>query len=252
MQRLFLAILILAALLAPEARADGYKPDDRVMFDISAEDWVTTKTAHVTAAIEAAVSANTAGTMRADMMKAVAALAKPDWRLTSFTRNQDQTGMEHWSAIFEARLAESDLNGLNDSAKKLSKPGMQLSIIGIDFTPTLEEKETARGGLRSQIYKIASDQLAALNAAMPGRNYRIALVNFTGDEDESTPMPRVIKGRNALSMMAAASPDMSSAPSAAAPVERSEKVILSARIVFAATPEPKLIAPTAAPSELKR
>ena len=36
---------------------DFVKPDDNVSFDLSAEDWVTTKTAHVTLEVEAAVSA---------------------------------------------------------------------------------------------------------------------------------------------------------------------------------------------------
>ena len=250
MPRLLLIAVAAVSLFAFAANAEEFRPDDRVMFDVSAEDWVTTKTAHVTAAVEAAVSGNTAGTMRTDMMKAVGDLAKSDWRLTSFTRNQDQTGLEHWSAIFETRMPESDLGPLNDDAKKLSKPGMQLSIIGIDFTPTLDEMETARNGLRTRIYKIANDQLTALNAALPGRNYRIALINFTGDTDAGTPLPQVYKGRVAgMAMMAVpAAPE----PSPAAPMERAEKVTLAARIVFAATSEPRLIAPTTAPPDLKR
>jgi len=236
MQRSLLFVLALIGLFAFEARAEGFKPDDRVEFDVSAEDWVTTKSAHVTASVEAAVSANAAATMRAEMMKAIGELAKGDWRLTSFNRNQDQTGLEHWSAIFEARLPESDLGPLNDNAKKLSKPGMQLSVIGIDFTPTLEEMETARGALRQQIYKIANDQLNSLNATLPGRGYRIALINFTTSEDEATPMPRLLKGRAAAPGIAMA---MGPEAAPAAPIERSEKVTLEARIVLATTPDLK-------------
>ncbi len=86
------------------------------------------------------------------MTKAVNNLAKADWRLTSFNRSEDQTGLERWSATFEARLPETDLNGLAETAKKISKAGMQLTIADIDFSPTLEEMETARAGLRTQVY----------------------------------------------------------------------------------------------------
>ena len=254
---LFAALMLCSApALAPAQEAvghplgggGGFKPDDRVTFDISAEDWVTTKTAHAAVTVEAAVNASTAGTMRTEMTKAVDSLAKTDWRLTSFDRSQDQTGMERWSAVFEARLPETDLGALGDAVKKLSKPGMQLSVANIDFTPTLEEMETARGNLRAQIYRIANDQLASLNTALPGRVYRIALIDFTGDEGGS-PMPRVVKGRSgmAMAMMTAPAPESSEPPPA--PVERSEKIMLSARVVFAAQPGGNFMPPAPPPEK---
>jgi hypothetical protein len=236
-------VLVVVSARAQEADHPGLRQDDRVIFDVSAEDWVTTKTAHVSVTVEASVNASTAGTMREDMIKAVNALSKADWRLTSFDRSQDQTGMERWSAIFETRLPESELGGLGDMVKKLSKPGMQLSIANIDFTPTLEEMETTRGTLRAQIYKIASDQLAVLNANLPGRFYRIATIDFTGG-DGASPLPHVTRGPMAMkAMMAAPEQPAEAAPS---PVERAEKVTLTARIVFAAVPEKPIPPPVPA------
>jgi len=256
MKRLFPVLLLAFAFSSFNARAaddsHGHRPDDRVMFDVSAEDWVTTKTAHVTVEVEAAVSASTAGTTRAEMTKTVDSLAKADWRLTSFNRSQDQTGLERWSATFEARVAETDLNGLGETAKKLSKAGLQLSIADIDFSPTLQEMEAARASLRTQVYKIANDQLTALNASLPGRAYRIALINFTGDEDNAQPMPRIVRGRPGVVMnMAMAAPAAAPEP---APVERSEKVTLNARVVFATLPEDghgTAVPPSPAPIEPK-
>jgi hypothetical protein len=252
---ILLAILALASFTVRAQEMpprDGFKPDDKVIFDVSAEDWVTTKTAHVVISVQAAVTANTAGSTRGDMTKAVNDLAKADWRLTSFDRSQDQTGMERWSANFEARLPENELGGLSENAKKASKQGMQLSVGMIDFSPTLDEMETVRAGLRGQIYKIANDQLAALNSAIPGRNYRIAVINFTGDDD--APMPRVMKGQRAMAMMAPVA--MNADATQAAPMERAEKASLSARVVFAASPaEGKPGAPAlppVSPPDLKR
>lgn len=231
----FLILLVLFSFLSVAVRADDMPMhrmgtmDDRVEFTLAAEDWVTTKTARADINVEAAVSGATAGNTRAEMMKALGELAKADWRLVSFNRNQDQTGLERWSATFEARLPENELSGLDENAKKLSKAGMQLSVATIDFSPTLEEMEAARGAVRAQIYKMANDQLAALNSALPGHNYRIALIDFTGMEG----MP-MLKSQLALpgvmhTMAMAAS---ESAPS----LERSEKVTLTARVVLAATP----------------
>lgn len=242
MKRPSYALLALAMfLLAPShaAHAEEREPpraDDRVIFDLAAEDWVATKTARVLIGVEAAVTGNTAGTMRSDMAKAVNDLVKADWRLTSFSRSQDQTGLERWSASYEARVPENALGGLGENAKKLSKAGMQLAVNAIDFSPTLEETQAALGALRTQIYKSANEQLAALNAAMPGRNYRIAAINFTSDNEGVAPppsMPVVMRG------YAAASSSMVSAVNGSAesvPMERAEKVTITARIMLASAP----------------
>ena len=206
------------------------KPDDQVAFDLSAEDWAATKTARVTVNVESAVSAANAGQMRTDMKKAVDAVATGDWRLTNFNRSQDQTGMERWSTSYEARLPESSLGGLNDTAKKLSKAGMQLAIANIEFTPTLEEMEETRATLRTAIYKKAADQLTALNAALPGRSYRIAEINFGMMGGIAHPPLRAMP----MAMMAGTS-NASPGPEND-DMQRSEKVHVTAHVVFAAVP----------------
>lgn len=212
--------------------------DDRVVFELSSEDWVTTKTARVSINVEAAINAGNSGTMRADMFKAVNDLAKADWRLTSFNRSLDQTGLERWSTSFEARIPENQLTGLGDTVKKLSKAGMQLSVGMIDFSPTLEEMETARALVRAQIYKQANDQLAAINAAFPGRNYRIAIINFTTEDQPAQPQPRTLRNMSMMAVPAAAPMDASA--------ERTEKVTLTAHVVFAASPD-KISSPVVTP-----
>jgi hypothetical protein len=236
MRRFLLPAFLSVLMLAPAVHAEEMpKPDDRVVFDLAAEDWVTTKTARVTVNVEAAVSGANAGSARADMMKAVNGLAAGDWRLIGFNRSQDQTGLERWSASFEARLPEASLGGLNDSAKKLSKAGMQVSVGEIDFSPTLDETEVVRAALRAQLYKKAADQLAALNGVLSGRGYRVASIDFSGGP-VAMPMPGMMAGSGggrAMPMVAMAAP---SAPPESPEAERSEKVTLTARVVFAALP----------------
>ncbi|HUY68631.1 MAG TPA: hypothetical protein VMV79_04960 [Alphaproteobacteria bacterium] len=262
MKRL-LWIALLGTMIAPLAHAEGMKmfpPQDQVIFTLSAEDWVTTKTAHVTIAVDAAVKGSETADARADMLKAVNALAPADWRLTSFARSQDQSGLERWNAGFEARLPESDLGGLGDKTRKLSKPGMQLAIGTIDFTPTLAETEAARGALRDKIYKMAQDQLEQLNTALPGHNYHIALIDFTGGTSGGgePPMPRVFHGPLMNGMAMAASEATATSTPEQPPIERAEQITMTARVVLAATaessggkPEPAL-APKPAPMPPKK
>lgn len=233
MTRLLLVLLLAMFAAAPPARAEeAPKPDDKVVFEISAEDWITTKTARVVVSVEAAVNAENAGSMRTTMIKAVNDLAKADWRLTSFNRSQDQTGLEHWSVMFEARMPESELNSLAEDAKKASKAGMQFNISDMDFSPTLEEREAARAALRVEIYKNANEQLAALNSALPGRTYRIATIAFA---DSSGTIPMMDNRAEAKFSTMQARGGM--APTMPGPsMERAEKATLTARIIYAALP----------------
>lgn len=237
MKRNLLAPALLAVMLAmpaaPLMAADDVRPDDRVVLDLATEGWVNTKTARVMVGVEAAMNGSAAGTMRDAMVKSVNELAKSDWRLTAMNRSQDQTGMERWSATYEARLTEADLNGLNEKAKKSSKPGLQLMVQNIDFAPTLEETQTTKNQLRVQLYKMANDQLTALNTALPNRGYRISLIDFIGDEPVQ-PRPYMAKAGRAMTMAAMdAAPEMAMS----APMERAEKLTLRARIVLAANPQ---------------
>lgn len=239
MKRLAAAFLFLAFILPFAAQAsDADKPDDSVILSLSSEDWVSTKSARVTLNVEAAVSEENAGTMRESMVKALSNVAKADWRLTNFGRGQDQTGLERWSAQYETRLPEGDLNNLAERAKKASRAGMQITVSDIDFSPTLEERQAALSQLRTKIYKRAEEELALLNKSMEGRAYRIAMVDFTempmlaayGMSKAARPM--LAMARNAGGAM-----DMSEA---APPMEKSEKIVVTARIVFAA-PEPSIV-----------
>jgi hypothetical protein len=232
-----LSVFLLAFFLSAPVLAEEPKPDDIISLDLSAEDWVVTKTAHVTLDVEAAVNASGAGPIRADMTKAVNDAAKADWRLTSFNRAQDQTGMERWSVVFDARLPEAALNGLTESVKKASKAGMQIRVGSIDFIPSREEMEAARAVLRGRIFKDAADQLAALNTALPGRNYRISQITF--ETDIAVPV-RMFRGKSMTDNVALNAIPMGAVASSVAIPEQaqdvSQKLVLNAHVVLAALP----------------
>lgn len=204
-------------------------PDDAVYLDLSTEGFVTTQTANVTITVSAAASDDKAASLRNDMQKAVANLAgkESDWRLTSFSRSQDQSGLTRWDALYEARLPESALSNLSDKAQKASKPGMTLRVANIDFTPTLAETEARRGELRTELYKRANDELTRLNTTLPGRQYRIGNVSFTGE----MPQPMAVAAPRMMKMAMAS--DAAMAPASA---EIAQHLTVTARVTFAARP----------------
>ncbi len=228
--KLIVIALSLVILSVPNVQAmNRSKPkQDKVIFDLTAEDWVMTQTARVVVGVNAAVTQKTAGGMRKQMLKSVNSVAKASWRLTNFYRNQDSTGMEKWSASFEARLPEAVLSGLSEQAQKESKAGLQIKVKNIDFTPTLTEREAVKSTLRTQIYKQAQKQLAELNEAITGRNYRISMINFSTNH----PAARSNYRAKNMALMEASGGSMnrSSTPS----MERSEKMTLNAYIELAA------------------
>lgn len=228
--RLCMTVLLLGA--STPLWAEEAKPDDHVSFNLMAESWVTTTTARVVVTVDAAVAGSAAGGMRAEMQKAVSAVAKADWRLTSFTRNQDATGLERWNASYEARLPENDLAGLHDSAKKASKAGLQLTVNAIAFDPTLAEIEATKAKLRTDLYKQANDQLATLNSAIPTRQYRISALDFAENGMPVMP-PRPMMMAKTVTMNSMASPGAADSEDS---MEHAEKIVQQVQVTFAALP----------------
>jgi hypothetical protein len=217
----------LALLLASPALAQVPPPVmDQVVLDLTAEDWVGTETARVTVSADAAATGTDAGTQRADLLKAVDGLA-PDaeWRIVSFDRSTDQAGLERWRAVAEARLAENALGGLADKARQASRPGLQLRIASIEFTPTLIETEAVRARLRAEIYGKAASELKALEQSFPGRKFRMGNIDFV----DQPPPPYVRKTREDTQPMA-----MAAAPGQDGPVNVSEKLVMRARVILSA------------------
>src|SRR5690349_15653030 len=219
---------LLPLVLAPPALAQVPPPVmDTVTLDLTAEDWLSTDTARVTVVADTAVAGADAGSQRANLMAAVKGLvADADWRIVRFDRSTDQAGLERWRAVAEARLPESKLGGLADKAKQASRPGLQLRVGVIEFTPTQGETENVRARLRAGIYAKAAAELRVLEQNFPGRSFRLGTIDFM---EEPGPA-RARKIRDEVPMATAAP-----APAAEdAPVSVAEKLVIRARVILSA------------------
>lgn len=199
---------------------------DEVTLQLSAEDWVTTETARVEVVIEA--TATETGTdagdgMRDELLTAATSLA-PDaeWRIVTFDRFSDPSGLERSRAVAETRLPENGLGGLAGKARQASRPGLQVRIGQIEFTPQLAETETVRKRLRAEIYARVGEEIQALQAAFPQRSYRVGSIRFL---DTREPMPVAMMARAEAAPMAAG---------AKMPAGVSEKLRVNADVVLSA------------------
>jgi hypothetical protein len=217
-----------ACLLAAPAAAQQIAPNpiqDQVVLQLATEDWVPTQTARVVLNADAAIQGADAGKTRDELLAAAKKVASGEWRIVRFDRSTDQAGLERWSASLETRLPESALGGLGDRAKQNSRPGLQLTVGQIDFTPTLAETETARAKLRDALYKRATEELQRLNAAAGDRKFRIARIEFGGVVPVQ---PHPAFERN----MAVAAP--ADFKAAGGEMELSQKVTMRANVTFSA------------------
>ncbi len=228
---LALLVLGLLAMIRPAAAQDVPPVMDEVVLTLMVEDWVETDTARVTVAVNATVMDQNAGNLRDEMLTAVGALAEGDdieWRFTQFNRNQDRSGLERWSAQLEARLPEAQLGGINERAEAQSRPGLNLRIQNIDFSPTLEEFEAIRAELRARIYAEAMAELERLKRAVPDRDWRIATVDFVNELRPAMTAMRGMMRESAVFDMA----EQAAAPSAGG-LAVSQKIVQRASIRLA-------------------
>jgi hypothetical protein len=175
-------------------------PRDEIVLQLAAEDWVETKTARVVAAADVAIAGENRASVRDRMLDALKKLSPDaDWRLSQFARSQDSAGLERWRVTAEARLPEKSLGGLDDRAKSLSQPGLQLRIATTQFTPTLDEREATLAKLRATLYAQAKAEAEQAAKTWPDRAYRVARVDF---QQIGMPMARMA-AQEAMPMAAA-------------------------------------------------
>lgn len=231
MRRLTAALLPILLLAPGIAAAQGattiIRPPpvmDEVTLELSAEDWVVTETALVTVTADAAATDAQTGVARGDLLAAVSQLVpQAEWRIVSFDRFTDQAGLDRWQAVAQARLPETEVGGLGEKARELSRPGLQLRVRSIEFTPTLAEVEAVRARLRAEIYRRADEEIAALERSFEDRDFRIGAIRF---QENGMPPMQV----QAMMSRGAASEAMDKAT--AAPVSVSEKLKVTAFVVL--------------------
>lgn len=182
MKKIMLAVALFA-LMTPLAQAQmkdghGYKRD-QVIISLQKEGWVTTTSANVGVYFDIIQQKETALELKNLILGSLKKLSETtDWRITSSRENKDRTGLNRWHVTAEARVSEQSVSGLNDRAEKASRPGFNMRIGHVNFTPSLAETEKVKGELRAEIYKEAAAEAERLNQTIPGTSYKIFMIDF--------------------------------------------------------------------------
>jgi len=214
-------VLGILTLLPVAVFADPMQPVlNDVIYQTTAEQWVTTQTANVIVNVNATLNEDQLAAAHADILAKLDKLADADWHVTQFNRNPNESGLEQLLVEAQARLPETALSDLREQAKKLSKPGETITIQSITFEPTLAEIEAVRSQLRSQIYTQVQTELAQLNKMYPTQHYVVHQLNFNAT-DVPPPQPMVRKAMMAM---------VESAGDNAMPVTVQNKLVMTANV----------------------
>jgi len=220
---LIISALFILATFSAYAQEPGLAINT-VTMQLKAEQWLVTKTALVTVTVNAAVSEQGIEKIQNDILLKLNHIAKADWHITSFNRQQDRTGLEGIVIHAQGRIAQTDLGNLRNGAKSVSKAGETFTIENVDFTPTEEEIRDSSAALRNDIYQQAKREVEVLNTVYPTQRYYLHQIDFT--------QPPVI-----MPIANYAKTAVAAAPAVSSPLGVGNKAELQATVVIASIPE---------------
>lgn len=179
---------------------------DKVVFQVSAKEWVTTQTALLNVTINVTLNNADLVRARADIMNSLNKVAKGDWHLLQFDRSQDSSGLEKLYVQAQARVDQGALTDIYQNAKSVSMPGANYEISGVEFKPSLEETQGVKAKVREKLYQQVNDELARMNKAYPSQHYSVSNLVFVEGDNVVQPRAYEAKQMNAMVMAAAPAP----------------------------------------------
>ena len=178
---------------------------DKILFQVSAKQWVSTQSSLLGVTINVTLSNADLVKARADIMDRLNKVAKGDWHLLDFDRSQDSSGLEKLYVQAQARVNQTALTDIYKNAKSVSIPGAKYEVSSVEFQPGLDEKQLVLAKIREQLYQQINDEMARMNKVYPTQNYTVSNVTFVEGSNSQPPVPYQAKAMNTMAM-AAASP----------------------------------------------
>ena len=230
----FIFMFLLA--ISPLSFADSSNPAmpwppipelNRVHYQTSAEQWVTTTTALVTVGVDASLNQKGMDTLQQQVNESLSTLAKSvTWQMTDYERTQDASGLETIHIEEQARLNTNQLTTLRSNTDSLSKPGIKYSIVNIQFTPSLADMQAAQDTLRNVLYTKIKQEVDLLNKTYDQNFYVHNVIFIQGNAPAPVPMGQ--NGGNYKMLVAVAQ-----APQPAATM--SQRLVMTADVILAST-----------------
>lgn len=203
-------------------------PINKIVYTISAEQWVVSEKAKVTVNINANLQQQAVDQLQNQVMDNLKKLSSDaEWRIIEYSRNQDQSDLERVNMSAEARLPQSALNNIRQKAKDLSKPGVKYTIDRIEYSPSAVDVEKVRDQLRQQIYQRTQEELTHVNKIYANSNFSIHKIKFFyGDINPQQFMSKEMGSANIVARSFAMAP-------APASMTVSQKEKMTVLVIFA-------------------
>lgn len=202
------AVLLALAMISPLVKAEVTPPRpvlDKIVFQVSAKQWVSTQSALLTVNIN--VTLNNADLVKArnDIMDHLNKIASGEWHITQFDRSQDSSGLDKLFVEAQVRVPQTSLTDIYQNAKNVSKPGATYTVNGVEFKPGLEEIQAVRSQLREKLYKMVDAEMASMNKIYTSQHYTVNRL-VIGDGSAVPVQPRAMKEMNTVMMAGAPAP----------------------------------------------
>ncbi|MCE0722690.1 hypothetical protein [Legionella resiliens] len=226
--RMLALMLVTPFVFAENALPPSFPPQlvlDKIDFQLSAKQWVTTQTALLGVNINVTLTSADLVKARADIMERLTKIAKGEWHLIEFNRSQDSSGLEKLYVQAQARVSQEVLTDIYKNAKEVSLPGAKYEISSVDFKPSFDETQAVLGQIRQRLYQQVNDELARINKAYPGQNYSVSNLVFV--DGTNPPLPRPYQAKTMNTMM------VGEAAAAAPALTVSNELILTAIVEVA-------------------
>jgi len=182
---------------------------DKVVFQISAKQWVTTQKAILSVNINVTLNNADLVKARADIMNSLNKIAGGEWHLVEFDRSQDSSGLEKLYVMAQVRIEQSALTDIYQNAKSVSVPGAKYEVSNVEFKPGLEEIQAVRAKIREQLYQQVNEEIVRMNKAYPTQSYSVSNLVFVEGEAHPVQAPRAYQAKEMNMVMgAAASPPL--------------------------------------------
>ena len=197
--------MLVLMVLTPVAFAGDCEPElvlDKVLFQVSSKQWVTTQTALLSVSVNVTLGSADLVKARSDIMTRLNKIALGDWHLLAFDRSQDSSGLEKLYVQAQARVNQAALTDMYQNAKSVSIPGAKYEVSGVEFKPSLEETQAIREKIREQLYQKVSDEMSRMNKVYPTQNYTVSHLMFV--EGDAVSQPRAYQAKEINTMMMAA------------------------------------------------
>ena len=241
MMKIALLPAVLLMMTSVASASEVYRhaaPQDKVVFSLQKEGWVTTKSAKVVVNFDIVQQQETPSELKEQVMASLKSLAsEAQWQITSSVERKDSSGLNRWFVSAEARVGEKFVSGLSDRAEKTGRKGFKVRIGRVDFSPSLDEKEQGLGQLRALVYKSALEEVNRLNAVIPDRAYRVFKVEFGGLSGHPRATPQLM--RSSVKAEMAMNSDSGSGGAATTEIAVSRRQSIFATVTLSSSPAPQ-------------